>query len=194
MIKKNKYLLISLAVLTSIFIFLFIQSKSAKPIEKLECKNKDYEISLTLKSGEKGKVYLLDNRCEPNSVVKDNNLSFKVLADGALEDSIYQSKLYFWTRDNNLTVEAQIKSIADKLNKNKLCAVERNQYTQHDGLETYSLMINHKANNDCMLFGNLSDFSSEIYMTNNGLLIAQRQDGMDGIEPFNLSSLRFVRD
>lgn len=198
--KKNTYLLVSTAIIVSLASFWLIQFNSNKRPIKTVCSDKDYKIPLTLQSGEVGDIYLTENHCELSPDKSANNLSFKVLADGGIEDSLYQSKLYIWQRNAALTLTAQIEDIAyNKFSKNKLCQLERNLYPQHDGLITYALAAKTKAGDeasskiDCLLFSKAADFSAEIFMETNDLLILQRQDGLDGIEPFNLSSLRFVK-
>jgi len=195
--KKYIYLVAALVVVVIVFRVIFLWPKDSQNNEVVNrpgCDNRKYNISLTLQSGEKGIINVTDNQCDSSLARQTNNLSFKLLADGAIEDSIYKSKLYIWSRDNNVSIEKQIKTIADKFNKNKSCKVKKSAYPQHDGLTTYSLELSGKADKDCMLFGPLSDLTSEVFMTTNDLLIVQRQEGIDGIEPFNLGSIKFVVD
>jgi len=101
-----------------------------------------------------------------------------------------------------MTIEQQIQSILnDQYNKNNLCLVKELEYPQHDKLIVYKAQIDTEADTAnlredyCFIFDNsFNIYSEEIFMSNNNLLIAQRQDGADGIQPFNLASIRFVKE
>jgi hypothetical protein len=181
MIKYYKLLIILvLLLIISLIIILF----KAPWFIRQACRDETYELPLTLQSGEVGKIFITGNQCSV-PLASQFKLVFKVLPDQAIEDSIYQSRLYIWAR-NQLTIEEQIQTIAQA--NNKVCEVIKNDYPQHDGLTTYQLV-----GDNCFVFGQESPLSSEVFMENNGLLILQKQSGFDGLEPFALSSIRFIR-
>jgi len=180
-INKNTIEIFIAAVIIILAAVFLIKSNEKKVIV---CQNKEYKIPVTLQSGEQGRVYITDNRCElPN--IHQQKLSFAVLPDGAIQDNLYESKLYIWTR-NSQSIQGQLQSILKKQFKKDSCQIEKDKFTQYDGLETYHIK--------CSLFGSATDYSSESFMEANGLLIAQRQDGMDGISPYNLASIKFVKE
>lgn len=192
--KQAIYLIgvITLVLFISGLIIFKTNSNQLKP--QPLCLNKEHQVSLSLQSGEKGVLYLTDNHCELRPNQPANELSFKVLPDGALEDSIYQSKLYFWSRDNKLSAIEQIKNLVNQLVKDKSCQVEKNNYPQRDGLVTYSVNSTTEAKTACTLFAAESIFTTEVFIETDKLLILQRQVGLDGIEPFNLASIKFIQD
>jgi len=193
--KKQAIYLIGVITLVLFIIGLIIFKTNSNQLKPQPlCQNKEHQVSLTLQSGEKGKLFLTDNHCELRPNQPANELSFKVLPDGALEDSIYQSKLYFWSRDNKLSSIEQIKNLVNQLAKDKLCQVEKNNYPQRDGLLTYGVRLANESKSDCLLFGQETEFASEVFIETDKLLILQRQVGLDGIEPFNLASIKFIQD
>lgn len=190
--KKKILLLVFVVVTLCLVVFVLARQYIIKP-QSLKtttpvCKDRAYSIPLILQSGEKGTLYLTGNSCSA-PLANSDQLVFSVFEDGAVRENIFDSRLYIWLRDANLSIEQQIESILSQRYKKHNCAITKNVFTQHDNLSTYRA-----ANGECIVFGGASDFSSEIYMETNGLLIAQRQDGFDGIEPFNVASIRFVED
>jgi len=184
--------LITLVLLIIGLVFFRLNSNQSKP--QTLCENKEYQVSLTLQTGEKGKLYLTDNHCELRPNQLSDELSFTVLPDGALEDSIYQSKLYFWSRDSKLSSIEQIKNLVNQLAKDKSCQVEKNSYPQRDGLVTYSVNSTTEPKTACALFAVESLFTSEVFIETDKLLILQRQVGLDGIEPFSLATIKFEKE
>ncbi len=144
---KNKLILISSLIL---FITILIVVKSnSLPTTTNTCTNKTFTIATKLESGEEGKVFIDDNRCEFPG--ENNNLNFEVMKNGAIQDTVYRSSLYIWKR-NELSFERQIQQIIDERSKSKMCSLHKNNQIQRDGLESYYF--------DCWIFGPKSDFAS----------------------------------
>ncbi len=99
---------------------------------------------------------------------------------------MYDSKLFVWLRNPNLSVEAQLMEKLEEKFKDKDCKIEQNPYSYNRNLETYR--------SNCFAFGAAGEYASELYAAPHNVLIAYRQDGADGIPPFDLSSVRFVKD
>lgn len=175
------------------FIFNNHKNISNKPT----CQNKEFKIPITLQSGERGVIKFTDDHCNKSLNQKEETLSFKVLKDNGLEDNLYGSRLYFWLRDTNLSLDQQIIKVA---NKNGFCQVEKNKYPQANNLTTFSLSLMSQvktkkmANDYCLVLGPKNNFSSESFLEINNLLVLQRQDGLDGIMPINLNSLSFIKN
>jgi len=191
---------ISLIILLVISLAFFIFKKPENNPVKNNCQNKDYKISLTLQSGERGVIKLTDNYCDL-PINQKNDLLFKVLSDNAVEDSLYNSRLYFWLRNPKLTIEEQVTYIIDKqFPKNNFCQVKRNKYAQFDNLPTFELVIDPQAklenldSNNCLLFKPINSFSEEFFLETNNLLVLERQDGLNGIMPYNLASISFIKN
>lgn len=149
-----------------------------------DCRNKQYRIAATLQSGEQGIVHITDNRCEFPSIHEKTDLSFSVVSDGAIQENIYESKMYIWPRDEQ-NPEAQIQSILKKRFPDQACTLERSSWPTSDNLPAYR--------SDCLFFSS-SDISSETFIVVNNLIVLYRQDGIDGIPPFNVASVAFVKN
>lgn len=186
----KKYFYLAIFFLLIFIIFWLVDSNKKPP--RTVCENKNYEIPLSLKSGEKGILRFKGNDCELSSRPQGDDLSFRVLADGALEDSFYQSRFYIWSRDNNLTAENNIKQILSKYEKDRFCLVVKNDYLQRDGLLGYRLESIDKPSDYCLLLGAGSDLVGETFLVLDQLIVMHRQDGLDGIAPFDLASIEFL--
>lgn len=202
--KNNNIKLILLGIVIIIILGLikYIDS-STWHISKIssDCKNKEYEINITLQSGEEGVLHITDNRCELLPVKGEPELFFEISDDGALENNVYSSKFYIWTRDRNLSIEEQIQSVLiDKSKGENSCLVEKYEYSQRNKSFIYGIYVNKDISlqnfpdDYCHIFGDMTDFSSEFFMETNNLLIAQREEWPEGIQPFDLASIRFVED
>lgn len=178
---KNKLILIS-ALIVCIATVIVVKN-NASPIITNTCKNKTFTIATKLESGEEGKVLIDDNRCEFPG--QNNNVNFEVMENGAIQDSLYKSSLYIWKR-NELSLEKQLKQIVDERTNSKMCSVHKSDLVQRDGLEFYY--------SDCWIFGPQSDFASENFVNTNNLIIGYRQEGLDGIAPFNFASIQFQQN
>ncbi len=162
-------------------------------VESPRCQEQDYAIVATLQSGESGTIRLASNHCETPLPSGSPILSFLIDADGALVNSISDTRLYLWKRNESMGIEQQIASIIANRTKKRDCRIEKNPYQQHDGLDTYGSIATSERN-ECFVFGKGGEFFSELFMETNGLIILQRQEGIEGIEPYNLHSMRFSEE
>ncbi len=178
---KNKLILISSLIL--FIAILIVVKNNPLPTISNTCKNKTFTIASKLESGEEGKVFIDDNRCE--FVSENNDLNFEVMENGAIQDTVYRSSLYIWNR-NELSLEKQIQQIIDDRSKSKTCSLHKSDQIHRDGLESYY--------SDCWLFGQQSDFAFENFISTNNLIIGYRQEGLDGIAPFNFASIHFQQN
>lgn len=185
--KKKIILIIAGAIIILIGGFVVIKNSPPNSPQTF-CQNKEFNIPVTLQSGEKGTIYLSDNHCELKPINGAPELSFQVLADGAIQNNTDLGRLYIWLRNSQLSIEQQIQSIiSDQFNKT--CQVEKGQYKQFDDLAVYSAL-----GDNCELFGPLNEYSSEFFLATNNVIIAERHDGFDGLAPFNLASIKFIKD
>lgn len=183
-----KKIVLLIFVILAIVIAMIVLFKNYFPKNKVaQCLEKKYSLNLTLQSGEKGTLIIPGNACSVN-IKNSESLDFEVLEDNSIKDSIYQSRLYIWLR-NNEEIEKQISKIAKDILKDSSCNVRLSEYLQRDGLKIYSLV-----GNNCWLFGKGSDYVSEYFVATNGLLILHRQNGADGIAPFDFSGIEFRKD
>ncbi len=178
---KNKLILISSLIVC--IVILIVVKKYSLLTTINTCKNNTFTIDSKLESGESGKVLIDDNSCEFPG--QNNNLNFEVMENGAIQDSLYGSSLYIWKR-NELSLEKQIQQIIDERSKSKMCSLHKNDQIQRDGLELYY--------SSCWIFGPRTEFASENFVSTNNLIIGYRQEGSDGIAPFNLASIQFQQN
>lgn len=196
MIKK---IILAVSILAVVGITVVVATDLVKPAppKPVPCKNDEFQIPLTLQSGEKGTVYITDDLCnllQPAATKK--RLQFTVLADGAVDNSISGSHMYVWARDSAVTVENQLGRIAQQYTKRvDLCSVIKSQYLSSAKLYSYSLGISEKfinkvPKNSCTFFGEYDDYTFEVYYQANNVLYALRTEGY--LEPFDLASIKFV--
>jgi len=189
-----------LAFVSAIVIKLLLFSKLL--VSNTACVDKVFQIPLTLQSGEKGKLFITDNRCELHQIEGYPELSFKVLDDGAVQDSILHEKLHIWLRKPDLSVEKQIQDILNnQFKKNNLCLIKAADYTSADDLTIYNTYIDPRAKSKsltddyCLAFGPPENtLIFEMYLAANNVLINERAGIYDGIPPFHEASIRFVKD
>jgi|GEM_PF-4579202 len=183
-----KKIILLIFVILAIVIAIIILFKNYFPKNQVaQCLEKKYSLDLTLQSGEKGTLIIPSNACDIN-IKNSSDLIFEVLEDNSIKDSIYQSRLYIWLR-NNEDIEKQISKIAKDILNDSSCNVKPSEYLQRDGLKTHSLV-----GDNCWLFGKGSDYASEYFVETNGLLILHRQNGADGIAPFDFSKIKFKKN
>ncbi len=154
------------------------------------CKNTVYAFPSVLQTGERGDVSIAGTQCEMAVPSGSSELGFSSDAEGVIRNTVTATRLYVWPRDQSLPVEEQIRALVDA-NADKIdCAIVANPYPQHDGLTAYGAVA--ADGESCFLFGSADEYSSELYLEANGLLILQKQEGDTGIEPYDLSSLTFT--
>ncbi len=188
---KNKFLILIIVVVIAIFSFyIFKSNKNIVANEK--CVDKIFSINATLQSGERGTAYIMDNHCEL-PVHANQVLAFTILNDGAIQDNLSQTKLYLWLRQSDETTQQQIENIASKqFKKNNECVAKQTEYSSNENIMMYGLETQ-KTNQPCVLFGPVNDYYSELFMSVNNVIIAQRNDGATGIEPYSEASIHFIQ-
>lgn len=174
---KRTYLASLGIIIIAVFLVALAFSKPTSDMTRQNnaCRNSEYALAVVLRTGEKGTLQFRGNGCE---IPTNKNASFSIAEDGAVENNLRDSRLYIWSRDKIMSLEQQLAGIA------KDCAIKKNSLPQYDGLTTYSA--------DCLIFGPSNEYASETFLETNNVLIGIRQDGADGIEPIDFTSLQFI--